>query len=235
MLAVDSFCLAILAEVKIMTDWAHITNANNWAYVATVTNKLVWLFCLFNLLFLEIIIEKSSKLSGAVFSDFLTNHLAYFLQSFGAKNACSIALSARQTIFIDLSAATLKAIYLLLHCFFVSFFAVGNQNLAVSISVDLVNNRLISLVNELDGWNSIASNFRSFYFYLATSCDKLLASVSVCVYENNILSKSRWIGFIDQVAHIGSHVYYFFVHHVVANCHFMHQWLGFRRHMEGLA
>jgi len=70
MLIVDTLSFTYLTKVEIVTHRTHVTDANNWVHLTSITNNVsVHLFRLLSAFLLEVVIEKSSELARAVLSD----------------------------------------------------------------------------------------------------------------------------------------------------------------------
>ena len=159
MLTVDSFSFAVLAEVVVVANRAHVPDANNGGYFATITNNGgMLLLLLFDALLLEVIIEESAELAGTVVSDLFAHKLTHLFQALGAENASAIAFSAWKAFLVDLRATALETINLFFNGFLSRFFTVGNQDLAVSICVDLVDHSTVSLVGKIYGRETVTTN-----------------------------------------------------------------------------
>lgn len=187
-LAVDSLSFAVLAEVVVVANRTHVTDANNGGHFATIAhNSCVLLPLLFGALLLKVAIEESAELAGAVVGDLFAHKLTHLFQTLGAENAGSIAFAAWKTFLVDLGPAALKAINLLFNGFLPRLFAVGDQDLAVSVCVDLVDHSTVSLVGKIHGRETVTTDFRSPDFNLAAGGCVLLARVGVGIFEDHVL------------------------------------------------
>ena len=158
-LTVDTFSFAVLAEVVVVANRAHVPDTNNGGYFATITNNGgMLLLLLFDALLLEVIIEESAELAGTVVSDLFAHKLTHLFQALGAENASAIAFSAWKAFLVDLRATALETINLFFNGFLSRFFTVGHQDLAVSICVDLVDHSTVSLVGKIHGRETVTTD-----------------------------------------------------------------------------
>jgi hypothetical protein len=106
----DSLALASLAEVVVGAHRAHEADALDWVYIATIAGKLlVDLLLLLSLALLEMLVEHASELDRAVFANFIADDLNKLAQILRVNHSSAVALSAWESLLVDLRAKALDA------------------------------------------------------------------------------------------------------------------------------
>ena len=104
--------LALFADVVVVSRRALVSNANDWALVAAITNDtLVNHFSLGLLLLLEVSRQQFLILSSAVFADLLGEDLLKILEELVSEPAGTVALLAWEAFLVDLLSIASEAFW----------------------------------------------------------------------------------------------------------------------------
>jgi len=107
---VHSCLLAVLAEIEVSADRAHVTNTTDWCHVAAITDNILEDHVALILLLLnQVFLEHGLELLGAELTNFLTYHLNDRADLLRADHTCAVALATRQSLFVSCRSQTLEA------------------------------------------------------------------------------------------------------------------------------
>jgi len=176
---------------------------------------------------IDILIKHLAELAlrGQVLSNFLAHNLGDFTKAFDAENASTVALAARKSFLVDLTALAFETRNRFFDTFFARLVRVRNKNLAASLSFVLLH--FLGLVSLADGSRrsyAIAAHVVSLNSDLSLRGDSLVISVSVGIFGLNCVGDRGGVNFWNQVAHISGHVDSTVVNVVISHGHLVLNW-----------
>lgn len=172
----DSICLTLWAQVKVLTNRAHVTDTNNRASFAAVTNVVCVHFLSL------VLVEEVLELLGTESLYFFLNLLGNITHALQAVSTLTSALFAGLVLFVQLLSFALEASYMLLWTF--RFIVVG---------LIFFSHKVRSCINHyFSEWSSWGRNFVFFSDRNQVSYirENILDDASDIFQEGSKLSKS---------------------------------------------